>query len=89
MTNTHAPIDCPTLYKLTPAEVCQAATRRKVSTERYEPFEDWIHSLIAAAAIAGLLLGILGLHNSPRPQTTDQRTVIERVVPNQAKDGKF
>ena len=89
MTNASTRIDCPSLYKLTPAEICQAATRRKASTELYEPFEDWIHSLIAASAIAGLLLGILGLSNSPRPQTTDQRTVIERVVPNQAKDGKF
>lgn len=94
MTNTPtAHIGYSTLRKLTPTEpeISQAAARRKCSTELYKSFEDWIYSVIAASAVVALLLGILGMVDSPMPrsQTAEQTAVTERVLPSQGKDGKF
>jgi hypothetical protein len=96
MTNTPiARIGCLTLRKLTPTEqeICQAAARRKCSTELYEPFEDWIYSLIAASAVVAVLLGILSMLDSPATRTgaasTERPLVIEKAGPSQGKDGKF
>ncbi|HEX3446318.1 MAG TPA: hypothetical protein VHS80_16500 [Chthoniobacterales bacterium] len=74
-------------------EIRKAAAQRRRSTELYDPFEDWLYSLVPAAAIVGLLVGVLGLLDSqrPGPQTgADKKTVtIEQSRPSQSKDGKF
>jgi hypothetical protein len=55
--------------------------------------EDWLYSIIIAAALVALLLGILGQLSSPRSdaQSASSQTpsLIERSLPRQAKDGKF
>jgi hypothetical protein len=75
-------------------EVRKAATQRRRSTELYDPFEDWLYSLVPAAAIVGLLVGVLGLLDSRTPGTqtaTDTKTssTIEQGRWSQSKDGKF
>jgi hypothetical protein len=75
-------------------EVRKAATQRRRSTELYDPFEDWLYSLVPAAAIVGLLIGVLGLLDSKTPgtqTTTDTKTsnTIEQTRWSQSKDGKF
>jgi hypothetical protein len=75
-------------------EVRKAAAQRRRSTELYDPVEDWLYSLVPAAAIVGLLIGVLGLLDSKTPgtQTTaDTKTLktIEQSQWSQSKDGKF
>jgi hypothetical protein len=75
-------------------EVRKAAAQRRRSTELYDPFEDWLYSLVPAAAIVGLLVGVLGLLDSRTPGTqtaTDTKTssTIEQGRWSQSKDGKF
>jgi hypothetical protein len=75
-------------------EVRKAAAQRRRSTELYDPFEDWLYSLVPAAAIVGLLIGVLGLLDSKTPglqTTTDTKTsnMIEQTRWSQSKDGKF
>jgi hypothetical protein len=75
-------------------EVRKAAAQRKRSTELYDPFEDWLYSLVPAAAIVGLLVGVLGLLDSKTPATqttidTKASNTIEQSRLSQSKDGKF
>jgi hypothetical protein len=75
-------------------EVRKAAAQRRRSSDLYDPFEDWLYSLVPAAAIVGLLIGVLGLLDSKTPgtQTTnDTKTSnpIEQTRWSQSKDGKF
>jgi hypothetical protein len=75
-------------------EVRKAAAQRRRSTDLYDPFEDWLYSLVPAAAIVGLLIGVLGLLDSKTPgtqTTTDTKTSnpIEQTRWSQSKDGKF
>ena len=75
-------------------EVRKAAAQRKRSIELYDPVEDWLYSLIPAAAIVALLVGVLGLLDSKTPgtqTTTDTKTsnTIEQTRWSQSKDGKF
>lgn len=72
-------------------EVRKAAALRKSSIDLYDPLEDWLYSLIPAAAIVALLIGVLGLLDSQNPpaQTTRTAVVTERSVPSQGRDGKF
>lgn len=74
-------------------EIRKAAAQRRRSIELYDPLEDWLYSLIPAAAIVALLVGVLGLLDSrtPTTQTTGagQPSMTERALPSQAKDGKF
>jgi hypothetical protein len=74
-------------------EVRKAAGLRRSSIELYDPLEDWLYSLVPAAAIVALLIGILGLLDSQNPATqttrTTQSVATERAVPGQGKDGKF
>jgi hypothetical protein len=75
-------------------EVRKAAAQRRRSTDLYDPFEDWLYSLVPAAAIVGLLIGVLGLLDSETPgtqTTTDAKTSnpIEQTRWSQSKDGKF
>jgi hypothetical protein len=74
-------------------EVRKAAAQRRRSIELYDPVEDWLYSLVPAAAIVALLLGVLGLLDSKTPgtQTTDVKnsTTIEQSRRSQGKDGKF
>jgi hypothetical protein len=56
-------------------------------------FEDWLYSIIIAAFLVALLLGILGQLNSPQlgaqSAISQSPTIIERTLPTQAKDGRF
>ena len=56
-------------------------------------FEDRLYAAIAASAVIALLLGVLGLLNAPaaekRSTVADKPGLIERVLPNQGKDGRF
>jgi hypothetical protein len=75
-------------------EVRKAAAQRRRSTDLYDPFEDWLYSLVPAAAIVGLLIGVLGLLDSKTPgtqTTTDTKTSnpIEQTRWSQSRDGKF
>ena len=74
-------------------EVRKAAAQRRRSTELYDPLEDWLYSLVPAAAIVALLVGVLGLLDSqrPGPQTSVDKkaATIELSRPSQSKDGKF
>ena len=74
-------------------EVRKAAAQRRRSTELYDPLEDWLYSLVPAAAIVALLVGVLGLLDSqrPGPQTSvaQKAATIEQSRPSQSKDGKF
>jgi hypothetical protein len=59
----------------------------------YEPFDDWIASIVAICAVTALAIGIQNLLVSIAPaerETTVHKSVIvERSLPLQAKDGKF
>jgi hypothetical protein len=74
-------------------EVRKAAAQRRRSTDLYDPLEDWLNSLVPAAAIVALLLGVLGLLDSqtpgPQPGVEKKTTTIEQSRPSQSKDGKF
>jgi hypothetical protein len=74
-------------------EVRKAAAQRRRSTELYDPLEDWLYSLIPAAAIVALLIGVLGLLDSQRPEpptgVEKKAATIEQSRPSQSKDGKF
>jgi hypothetical protein len=74
-------------------EVRKAAARRRRSIDLYDPLEDWLYSLIPAAAIVALLVGVLGLLDSHAPGTetniSKKSTTIEKSLPSQSKDGKF
>jgi hypothetical protein len=74
-------------------EVQRAAAKRRRSTDLYDPLDDWLNSLVPAAAIVALLVGVLGLLDSqtPGPQTGAEKkpASIEQVRPSQSKDGKF
>ena len=74
-------------------EVRRAIAQRRRSADLYDPLEDWLISLVPAAAIVALLLGVLGLLDSqtPGPQTgVEKKTAtIEQSQPSQSKDGKF
>jgi hypothetical protein len=74
-------------------EIRKAAAQRRRSIELYDPLEDWLYSLIPAAAIVALLLGVLGLLDSKTPGTqttgTKESGMVERNLPSQSKDGKF
>ena len=74
-------------------EVRRAAAKRRRSVELYDPLEDWLYSLIPAAAIVALLVGVLGLLDSRTPGTqtpsNQQPSAIEQGSPSQSKDGKF
>ena len=74
-------------------EVRKAAAQRRRSAELYDPLEDWLYSLVPAAAIVALLVGVLGLLDSqrPGPQTSVDKkaATIELSRPSQSKDGKF
>jgi len=74
-------------------EVRKAAARRRRSIDLYDPLEDWLYSLVPAAAIVALLVGVLGLLDSHAPGTetnvSKKSTTIEQSLPSQSKDGKF
>ena len=74
-------------------EVRKAAARRRRSIDLYDPLEDWLYSLVPAAAIVALLVGVLGLLDSHAPGTetniSKKSTTIEESLPSQSKDGKF
>jgi hypothetical protein len=74
-------------------EVRKAAARRRRSIDLYDPLEDWLYSLVPAAAIVALLVGVLGLLDSHAPGTetniSKKSTTIEKSLPSQSKDGKF
>ncbi len=74
-------------------EVRKAAAQRRRSIDLYDPVEDWLYSLVPAAAIVALLVGVLGLLDSHTPGTqttvTKTSTTIEQSLPTQSKDGKF
>jgi hypothetical protein len=74
-------------------EIRRAVAQRKRSIELYDPFEDWLYSLVPAAAVVALLIGVLGLLDSKTPvaQTTDIRnsSTIEQSFSSKGKDGKF
>jgi hypothetical protein len=74
-------------------EVRKAAAQRKRSIELFDPVEDWLYSLIAAAAIFALLLGVLWLPDFSTSRAgaavASQSQAIERHLPSQGKDGKF
>jgi hypothetical protein len=74
-------------------EVRKAAARRRRSIDLYDPLEDWLYSLVPAAAIVALLVGVLGLLDSHAPGTetnvSKKATTIEQSLPRQSKDGKF
>jgi hypothetical protein len=74
-------------------EIRRAVAQRRRSIELYDPFEDWLYSLVPAAAVVALLIGVLGLLDSktPVPQTTDIRnsSTIEQSFSSKGKDGKF
>jgi hypothetical protein len=74
-------------------EVRKAAARRRRSIDLYDPLEDWLYSLVPAAAIVALLVGVLGLLDSHTPGTetniSKKSTTIEESLPSQSKDGKF
>jgi hypothetical protein len=74
-------------------EVRKAAARRRRSIDLYDPLEDWLYSLVPAAAIVALLVGVLGLLDSHTPGTetnvSKKSTTIEQSLPSQSKDGKF
>jgi hypothetical protein len=36
---------------------------------RFDPMEDWLYSLVSAAALISLLIGILSLPSTPAPRT--------------------
>lgn len=73
-------------------EVRKAAARRRRSIDLYDPLEDWLYSLVPAAAIVALLVGVLGLLDSHAPGTetnvSKKSTTIEQSLPSQSK-GKF
>ena len=74
-------------------EVRKAAARRRRSIDLYDPLEDWLYSLVPAAAIVALLVGVLGLLDSHAPGTetnvSKKSTTIKQSLPSQSKDGKF
>jgi hypothetical protein len=74
-------------------EVRRAAAERRRSADLYDPLEDWLNSLVPAAAIVALLLGLLGLLDSPTPgpqaRVEKKPAGIEQIRPSQSKDGKF
>jgi hypothetical protein len=74
-------------------EVRKAVAQRRRSADLWDPVEDWLYSLVPAAAIVALLLGVLGVLDSKTPgtQTNDAKksTMIEQSRPSQSKDGKF
>jgi hypothetical protein len=74
-------------------EIRKAAAQRRRSIELYDSVEDWLYSLVPAAAIAALLIGVLGLLDSqtPRAQTTltKKSSAIEQNLSSQSRDGKF
>ena len=74
-------------------EVRKAPAQRRRSIDLYDPVEDWLYSLVPAAAIVALLVGVLGLLDSRTPGTqttvTKTSTTIEQSLPSQSKDGKF
>jgi hypothetical protein len=73
-------------------EVQKAAALRRRSVQLYDPLEDWLYSLIPAAAIIGLLIGVLGLLDSSSSNAADVRTArpgTEHSLSAQGKDGKF
>jgi len=49
----------------------------KHSVELFDPLEDWLYSLISAAALVSVLLGILSMPDFPMP-----RTHVPRPEPN-------
>jgi hypothetical protein len=58
-----------------------------------EPFDDWIASIVAICAVAGLTIGVQSLLVSVAPTdrgtTVHKSFIVERALPLQAKDGKF
>ena len=74
-------------------EVSKAAAQRRRSIYLYDPLEDWLYSLVPAAAIVALLVGVLGLLDSHMPGTETtagkKSVTIEQSLPSQSKDGKF
>ena len=74
-------------------EVSKAAAQRRRSIYLYDPLEDWLYSLVPAAAIVALLVGVLGLLDSHTPGTETtagkKSVTIEQSLPSQSKDGKF
>jgi hypothetical protein len=74
-------------------EVSKAAAQRRRSIYVYDPLEDWLYSLVPAAAIVALLVGVLGLLDSHTPGTETtagkKSVTIEQSLPSQSKDGKF
>jgi hypothetical protein len=74
-------------------EIRKAAAQRRRSVQLYDPLEDWLYSLIPAAAIIALLLGVLGMldsSNSSGPAITTAKSVAtERNLPTEGRDGKF
>jgi hypothetical protein len=74
-------------------EIRKAAAKRRSSVQLYDPLEDWLYSLVPAAAIIALILGVLGMldsRSSSGPAMSAAKTAVtERSVPTQGKDGKF
>jgi hypothetical protein len=74
-------------------ELRRAVFQRRRSADLYDPLEDWLYSLVPAAAIVALLIGVLGLLDSktPGPQTSVEKkaVMIEQSRPSQSKDGRF
>jgi hypothetical protein len=74
-------------------EIRKAIAQRRRSIELYDPLEDWLYSLIPAAAIVALLMGVLGLLDSrtPASQTANnqQPPAVEQASKSQGQDGKF
>ncbi|HZC35315.1 MAG TPA: hypothetical protein VE242_06860 [Chthoniobacterales bacterium] len=74
-------------------EIRKAIAQRRRSIELYDPLEDWLYSLIPAAAVIALLVGVLGLLNSRTPSdqsaTNQQPPAIEQATKSQGHDGKF
>jgi hypothetical protein len=74
-------------------EIRKAIAQRRRSIDLYDPLEDWLYSLVPAAAIIALIVGVLGLLDSRTPATqmatNQQPPTIEQATKDQGQDGKF
>jgi hypothetical protein len=66
-------------------EIRKAAALRQRSVNLYDPLDDWLYSLVPAAAVIGLLIGVLGLLDSPntkkQPMDSKASSQMERISP--------
>jgi hypothetical protein len=68
-------------------EIRKAAALRQRSVNLYDPLEDWLYSVVPAAAVIALLIGVLGLLDSPntKKQPIDVKGpgLVEQSSPTQ------